>query len=163
MVSLTYLSQKHEFKVFIFFLDATGMAQNNSLFIWKISNYSRGRSILRNGMNQVTNLPSLAFTQERIGNLLEVFSEVGLCDIDFHGFFVVAFDPHIFSIVHFVVDRVAKLIVLCNRWLLVFIHQPFCHVYQIYKRLHYLFCGILTIHHSRVMHWQPAVFTVLMN
>ena len=52
---------------------------------------------------------------------------------------------------------------LCNRWLLVFIHQPFCHVHQIYKRLHYLLWDIFTIHHSRVMHWQPAVFTVLMN
>ena len=52
---------------------------------------------------------------------------------------------------------------LCNRWLLVFIHQPFGHVHQIYKRLHCLFWGILTIHYSRVMHWQPAVFTVLAN
>ena len=50
-------------------------------------------------MNQVTNLPSLGFTQERIANLLGVFPEVVLCDIDFSGFFDVAFDPHIFSIV----------------------------------------------------------------
>ena len=27
----------------------------------------------------------------------------------------------------------------------------------------YLIWGILTVHHSKVMHWQPAVFTVLMN
>ena len=46
---------------------------------------------------------------------------------------------------------------LLNRWLLVFIHQPFCHVCQAYKRLHYLFWGVLTIHDSRVIHWQPAV------
>ena len=59
MVSLTYLPQKHEFKVFIFPFDATEMAQNNFLFVWKISNYSRGRSNLRNDMNQVTNLKSL--------------------------------------------------------------------------------------------------------
>ena len=78
MFSLTYLPQKHEFKVFIFLLDETGMAQNNSLFIWKTSNYSRERSNLKNDMNQVTNLQSLGFTQERIGNLLGVFPEVVL-------------------------------------------------------------------------------------
>ena len=84
------------------------MAQNNSLFVWKTSNYSRGRSNLRNDMNQVTNLKSLGFTRERIAKLLGVFPEVVLCDIDFSGFFDVAFDPHISSIVRFVVDHVAK-------------------------------------------------------
>ena len=85
------------------------MAQNNSLFVRKTSNYNRGRSNLRNGMNQVANLISLGFTRERTANLLEAFPEVVLCDIDFNGFFDVAFDPHIYSIVRFVVDRVAKL------------------------------------------------------
>ena len=47
-------------------------------------------------MNQVTNLKSLGFTWERMANLLGVFSEVALCDIDFRGFFDVAFDPNIF-------------------------------------------------------------------
>ena len=47
-------------------------------------------------MNQVTNLKSLGFTRERIANLLGVFPEVVLCDIDFRGFFDVAFDPHSF-------------------------------------------------------------------
>ena len=69
------------------------MAQNNSLFVWKTSNYSRGRSNLRNHMKQVTNLKSLCFTRERIAKLLGVFPEVVLCDINFSGFFVVAFDP----------------------------------------------------------------------
>ena len=110
MFSLTYLPQKHEFKVFIFLLDETEMAQNNSLFVWKTSNYSRGRLNLRNDMNQVANLKSLGFTRERIANLLGVFPEVVLCDIDFRGFFDVAFDPHIFSIVRFFVDSVAKLV-----------------------------------------------------
>ena len=114
MFSLTYLPQKHEFKVFIFLLDETEMAQNNSLFVWKTSNYSRGRSNLRNDMNQVTNLKSLGFTRERIANLLGVFPEVVLCDIDFSGFFDVAFDPHISSIVLFVVDRVAKLVLFVS-------------------------------------------------
>ena len=114
MFSLTYLPQKHEFKVFIFLLDETEMAQNNSLFVWKTSNYSRGRSNLRNDMNQVTNLKSLGFTRERIANLLGVFPEVVLCDIDFSGFFDVAFDPHISSIVRFVVDRVAKLVLFVS-------------------------------------------------
>ena len=91
MFSLTCLPQKHELKVFIFLLDETEMAQNNSLFVWKTSNYSRGRSNLRNDMNQVTNLKSLGFTRERIANLLGVFPEVVLCDIDFSGFFDVAF------------------------------------------------------------------------
>ena len=47
--------------------------------------------------------------QERIANLLGVFPEVVLCDIDFRGFFGVTFDPHISLIVHFVVDHVVKL------------------------------------------------------
>ena len=86
------------------------MVQNNSLFVWKTSNYSRGRSNLRNDMKQVTNLKSLGFTRERIAKLLGVFPEVVLCDIDFSGFFDVAFDPHISSIFRFVLDRVAKLL-----------------------------------------------------
>ena len=74
MVSLTYFPQKHEFKVFIFLLDETGMAQNNSLFLWKTSNYNRGRSNLRNGMNQETNLQPLGFTQERVSKFTRGFS-----------------------------------------------------------------------------------------
>ena len=76
MFSLAYLPQKHKFKVFIFLLDETEMAQNDSFFVWKTSNYSRGRSKLRNDMNQVANLKSLSFTRERIANLLAVFPEV---------------------------------------------------------------------------------------
>ena len=114
MVCLTYFSQKHEFKGFIFLLDETGMAQNNSRFVRKTSNYSRGRSNLRNGMNLVTNLKSLGFTEEKIVNLLGVFPEVALCDIDVHGFFYVAFDPHILSIVRFVVDLVGKLVLFVS-------------------------------------------------
>ena len=90
------------------------MAQNNSLFVWKTSNDSRGRSNLRNYMNQVTNLKSLGFTRERIANLLGVFPEVVLCDLDFSGFFDVAFDPHISSIVRVVVERVAKLVLFVS-------------------------------------------------
>ena len=97
MFSLTHLPQKREFKVFIYLLGETEMAQNKSLFVWKTSNYSRGRSNLRNGMNQVTNLKSLGFTRERIAKLLVVFPEVALCDIDFSGFFDVAFDPKFFQ------------------------------------------------------------------
>ena len=74
MVSLTYLPQKHKFKVFIFLLDETEMAQNNSHFVWNTSNYSRGRSNLRNDIKQVKNLKPLRFTQERIVNLLQVFA-----------------------------------------------------------------------------------------
>ena len=96
MVSLTYLPQKHKFKVFIFLLDEIGMVQNNSLFVWKTSNHSRGRSNLRNVMNQVTYPQSLGFAQERIANLLGVFPGVVLCDIDFLSFFDVAFDLHVF-------------------------------------------------------------------
>ena len=65
-------------------------------------------------MNQVTNLKSLGFTQERIANLLGVFLEVVLCDIHFNGFFDVAFDPHVSSIARFVVDRVAKLVLFLS-------------------------------------------------
>ena len=65
-------------------------------------------------MNQVTNLKSLGFTWKRIASLLGVFPEVVLCDIDFHGFFDVAFDPHISSIVRFMVDRAAKLVLFVS-------------------------------------------------
>ena len=65
-------------------------------------------------MNQVTNLQSLGFTRERIANLLGVFPEAFLCGIDFSGFFDVAFDSHISSIVHLVVDRVAKLVLFVS-------------------------------------------------
>ena len=60
-------------------------------------------------MKQVTNPKSLGFTWKRTANLLGVSPEAVLCDIDLRGFFDVAFDPHISSIVRFVVDRVAKL------------------------------------------------------
>ena len=56
MVSFPCLPQKHESKVVIVLLDETEMAQNNSIFVWKASNYNRGRSNLRNTMNQATNL-----------------------------------------------------------------------------------------------------------
>ena len=59
------------------------MAQNNSVFVWKTSNYSCGKPNLRNDINQVTNLKSLGFTWKRIASLLGVFLEVVLCDIDF--------------------------------------------------------------------------------
>ena len=65
-------------------------------------------------MKQVTNLKSLGFTRERIAKLLGVFPEVVLCDIDFSGFFNVAFDPHISAIVRFVVDRFAKLVLFVS-------------------------------------------------
>ena len=90
------------------------MAQNNSLFGWETSNYSPGRSKLRNNTNQVTNLKSLGFTWKRIANLLGFFPEVVLCDIDFRSFFDVPFDPIIFSIVRFVVDRDAKLVIFVS-------------------------------------------------
>ena len=57
-------------------------------------------------MNQVTNLKSLGFTWEIVANFLRVFPEIVLCDIDFSDFFDVTFDPHISSIVRFVIGRV---------------------------------------------------------
>ena len=73
------------------------MAQSNSLFVWKTLSYSSGKTNLRNDMIQVTNLQLLGFRQEIIANLLGVFPEVVLCDIDLRGFFDVVFDPHIFQ------------------------------------------------------------------
>ena len=90
------------------------MAQDNPLFLWKTSNYSRGRPNLRNEMDQVTNLKSLGFTWKRIANLLGVFPEVVLCVIEFHGFFDVAFDPSISSIVCFMVDHIEKLVLFVS-------------------------------------------------
>ena len=86
-------ASKARVQSFIFLLDETEMAQNNSLFVWKTSSYSRGRSNLKNDMNQVTNLKSLGFAWENIANLLGVFPGVVLCDVDSSGFFDVAFDP----------------------------------------------------------------------
>ena len=51
---------------------------------------------------------------EKIANLLGVFPEVVSCDIDFHWFLDVDFDPYISSIVRFVVDPVAKLVLLVS-------------------------------------------------
>ena len=65
-------------------------------------------------LNQVANLKSLGFTQERIANLVGVFPEVVLCDIDFSGFFDDAFDPRISSIIRFVVDRVSKVVLFVS-------------------------------------------------
>ena len=50
------------------------MAQNNSVFVfvWKTSNNSRGGPNLIIDMNQVTNLKSLGFYMEKIGNWLGV-------------------------------------------------------------------------------------------
>ena len=87
-----------------------GLAQNNSVFVWKTSNFSCGRPNVKNDRNQRTNLKSLGFTWKRIANLLGFFPEVVFCNIDFRGFFDVAFDPHISSIIRFVVERVAKLV-----------------------------------------------------
>ena len=64
---------------------------------------------MRNNINQVKNLKPLGFTWKRIANFLGVFSEVVLSDMHFHGFIDIAFDPHISSIIHFVVYRVAQL------------------------------------------------------
>ena len=69
---------------------------------------------MRNDINQLTHLKLLGFTRERIANLLGVFPGVVLCDMGFTGFFDVAFDPHIPSIVRFVVDRFAKLVLFVS-------------------------------------------------
>ena len=97
MVSLTYLPQKHKIKVFIFLLDETKLAQNNSLFVWNTSNYSRGRWNFRNDTNQVTNLPSLGFTQERIANLLRVFPEFVLCSMALWFLWCCFWSPYFFN------------------------------------------------------------------
>ena len=69
---------------------------------------------MRNDVNQGANLKSLGFTWKRIANLLGFFPEVVLCNIDFHGYFDVAFDPHISSIIGFVVDCVAKVVLFVS-------------------------------------------------
>ena len=64
-------------------------------------------------MNEAGNLKSLGFTPERIVNLLGVFPESFLCDIEFRGFFDVAFDPHISSIVPFCGRPFRKTSIIC--------------------------------------------------
>ena len=115
MVSLTYLPQKHEFNVFIFVLDETEMTQNNWLFVWKTSNYSRGRSNLRNDMNQVTNLKSLGFRRERIASKFTgSFSWGCFMRHRLQWFLWCCFWSPISSIVRFVADRVAKLVLFLS-------------------------------------------------
>ena len=65
-------------------------------------------------MNRVTNLKSPSFTWKKVANLLGVFPDVVLCVIDFCSFFDVVFDPRISSVVSFVVDPVAKLVLFLS-------------------------------------------------
>ena len=60
-------------------------------------------------MKQVTNLKS------KIASLLGVFTEVAfLWDIDFRGLFDVDFDPYISSIVRFMLESAAKLVLFVS-------------------------------------------------
>ena len=60
-------------------------------------------------MKQVTNLKS------KIASLLGVFTEVVFFwDIDFHGLFDVDFDPYISSIVRFMLESAAKLVLFVS-------------------------------------------------
>ena len=72
-------------------------------------------------LNQVASLKSLGFTWERIANLTGSFCWGCFMRHTLSGFFDDAFDPHISSIVCFLVDRVAKLVyIICiscwSRW-----------------------------------------------
>ena len=93
--SITQVQSYYSF--FILLLDETIMAQNNSVFVFvrKTSNESRGRQNFRIDMNQVRNLKSLGFTWKKKQTYLESPR---------------AFDSHVSTIVHFVVDGVAKLV-----------------------------------------------------
>ena len=113
MVSLTYLPQKH-FLYISFGRDLKWLKITHFLFGKLQTAVVEDQTCLRNDMNQVTNLKSLGFTRERIANILGVFPEVVLCDIDFGGFFDVAFSPHISSAIRFVVDRLAKLVLFVS-------------------------------------------------
>ena len=92
------------------------MAQNNSVFVWKTSNYSCGKSNLRNDINQVTNLKSLGFTRKRIASLLGVFPEVVLCDIDFQ-------PSELMTAFSFAIVKAVK-VVICRRWISGFVEFP---------------------------------------
>ena len=111
MVSLTCLPKKHEFKVFIFLLDKRLKWLKITHFLFGKLQTSRGRPNLGNDMNKVTNLKSMGFTW-KIANLLGLFSWG--CFMWHWLLWYVAFDPHIFSIVHFVVDRVAELVLFIS-------------------------------------------------
>ena len=65
-------------------------------------------------MNRVTNLKSPSFTRKKVANLLGVFPDVVSCIIDFCSFFDVVFDSRISSVVSFVVDPVAKLVLFLS-------------------------------------------------
>ena len=100
-------ASKAQRQLFMFLFEESEIDQNHSLYVWKTLNYGPGRQNLRNDMNQVKNLKSLGFIWKRIANLLGVLPDVVLCDIDFCGFCGIIFDPHISSVVRFVLDRVA--------------------------------------------------------
>ena len=129
------------------------------------------------------------------------FPEVVLSDIHFHGFIDIAFDPHISSIIHFVVYRVAKLelfvsvseaddlpastvrnsllspplhplLVLGNSLPNSYVTDgcwfsfisPFAMFTKSMNDCTILFGSFsIFIIHSKLMHWQPVVFTVLAN
>ena len=142
------------------------MLPNNSVFVWKTSSCNRGRANLRNYMNQVKNLKSLGFTCQTIANLLDVFHEVVLCDIDFCGFVDVVLIPiflqssilwqtvlqnqyYLYLLLKQMIHQhqpkkftafTSPLSTSCtgkesSQFLRFFIHQPFCHVCQVYKLL----------------------------
>ena len=54
------------------------------------------------------------YKSESTGFYTRKNSKIALCDIDSSGFFDVDSDPHISSIVHFVVDRLAKLVLFVS-------------------------------------------------
>ena len=87
------------------------MAQNSSVFVWRASNYSRGRSDLRNDMNQVTNLNSL----EKNSKFTVSFSWCCFMRHSLLWFLWCCFwSPHISSKIRFVIDCVVKLVLFVS-------------------------------------------------
>ena len=106
MVSLTYLPQKQEFKAFIFLLDETEMAQNNSLFVWKTSNYSRGTWLEK--WHKPSNKSEITgFYTGKNSKFTGSFSWGCFMRHRLQWF---SFYPHMYSIVRFAVDLVTNLV-----------------------------------------------------
>ena len=107
MFSLTYFSQKHEFKVFMFLLDETEMAQNNTFCLENFKLQSCKMKLEK--WHESSNKSEITGFYPGKNSKISGSFTWGCFMWHRLGFFDVAFDPHISSIVHFVVDRVARL------------------------------------------------------
>ena len=101
--------QNQKFKVFIFLLGKTQMAQNNSLFLENFKLQSQ-KTKLEKWHEPSNKFEITGLYVEKNSKFTGSFSWGCFMRHRLPWFFYVAFEPHISSIVRFVVDRLAKLV-----------------------------------------------------